>query len=64
MLASLMPSARATVMSFNLTGHSIGRGVGALLAVFTYKSFGFPVVAGVAVAFYIFGLLALREMQK
>jgi hypothetical protein len=51
-------------MSFNLAGHSIGRGIGALLAVFVYQTFGFPVVAGMAMVFNIFGLLALKRMQR
>jgi len=64
MMTEVMPGARATAMSFNLTGHSIGRGIGALLATYVYQSFGFPVVAGLATVFYLFGLVALREMQK
>jgi predicted MFS family arabinose efflux permease len=64
MMTEVMPGARATAMSFNLTGHSIGRGIGALLATYVYQSFGFPIVAGLATVFYIFGILALREMQR
>ena len=64
MMTEVLPGARATAMSFNLTGHSIGRGIGALLATFVYQSFGFPVVAGLATIFYIFSLLSLRQMQK
>ena len=64
MMTEVLPGARATVMSFNLAGHSIGRGIGALLAVFVYQSFGFPVVAGLAMVFNLFALLALRKMQR
>jgi predicted MFS family arabinose efflux permease len=64
MMTEVLPGARATVMAFNLTGHSIGRGVGALLAAFVYQSFGFPFVAGLALLFNLFGLLALRKMSK
>jgi predicted MFS family arabinose efflux permease len=64
MMTEVLPGARATVMSFNLAGHSIGRGIGALLAVFVYQSLGFPVVAIVAMLFNFFGLLALRKMQQ
>jgi predicted MFS family arabinose efflux permease len=64
MMTEVLPGARATVMSFNLTGHSIGRGIGSLLATFVYQSFGFPVVAGLATIFYLFSLLSLRQMQK
>ncbi|MCX6068626.1 MAG: MFS transporter [Chloroflexi bacterium] len=64
MMTEVLPGARATVMSFNITGHSIGRGIGALLATFVYHSFGFPVVAGLAMFFNLIGLLALRRMSK
>ena len=64
MMTEVLPGARATAMSFNLTGHSIGRGIGALLATFVYQSFGFPVVAILAMIFNLFGLLSLRKLQK
>jgi len=64
MMTEVMPGARATTMSFNLAGHSIGRGIGALLATFIYQNYGFPVVAGTASIFYIFGLVSLRRMSK
>ena len=64
MMTEVLPRARATVMSFNLAGHSLGRSLGAILATFIYQSFGFTAVAGVSVIFFIFGLLALREMQR
>jgi predicted MFS family arabinose efflux permease len=64
MMTEILPGARATLMSFNITGHSIGRGIGALLAIFVYQSFGFPVVAGLAMVFNLFGLLALWRMSK
>lgn len=64
LMTEVLPGARATVMSFNLAGHSLGRLVGALLATFVYQSFGFPVTSGVAAVFYLFGLLALWIMQR
>ena len=64
MMTELLPGARATVMAFNLTGHSIGRAIGAFLAPFIYRQFGFLFVALLVVVFNIFGLLALRRMQK
>lgn len=64
LMTEVLPAARATVMSFNLTGHSTGRVIGALLATFIYQSLGFPYVAGLAVVFYAFGLLALWVMRK
>ncbi len=64
LMTELLPGARATVMSFNLTGHSLGRALGAFLAPFIYQQFGFLFVALLAVVFNIFGLLALRKLQK
>ena len=64
MMTELVPGARATVMSFNLTGHSLGRALGAFLAPLIYRQFGFLFVALLAVVFNIFGLLALRRLQN
>ena len=62
LMTEIMPEARATLLSFNVTGHSIGRMVGALLATFLYQQFGFLPVAFVAVLFNLFALLALGEL--
>jgi predicted MFS family arabinose efflux permease len=64
MMTELIPGARATVMSFNVTGHSIGRAIGALLAPFIYRQFGFMFVALAAIVFNILGLLALHRLQQ
>ena len=64
LMTELLPGARATVMSFNLTGHSLGRALGAFLAPFIYQQFGFLFVALLAVVFNIFGLTALRKLQN
>ena len=64
MMTEMVPGARATVMSFNLTGHALGRALGALLATFIYQRAGFIFVALMAVIFNIFGLIALRRLQK
>jgi predicted MFS family arabinose efflux permease len=64
LMTELLPGARATVMSFNITGHSLGRALGAFLAPLIYRNFGFIYVAFLAVVFNIFGLLALRRLQK
>ena len=64
LMTELLPGARATIMSFNLTGHSLGRALGAFLAPFIYQQFGFLFVALLAVVFNVFGLLALRKLQK
>jgi predicted MFS family arabinose efflux permease len=64
MMTELVPSARATMLSMNVTGHAIGRALGAFLAGFIYQPFGFVFVALTAVIFNIAGLMALRRMQK
>jgi predicted MFS family arabinose efflux permease len=62
LMTEVMPEARATLLSFNVTGHSLGRVIGALLATFIYQRFGFFPVALVAVLFNGFALLALGEL--
>ncbi|MBN1454166.1 MAG: MFS transporter [Anaerolineales bacterium] len=64
MMTELLPGARATVMSFNLAGHSLGRAIGAFLAPLIYRQFGFLFVALLAVVFNILGLLALRKLRQ
>lgn len=64
MMTEVMPEARATLLSFNLTGHSLGRVIGALLATFIYQRFGFFPVALTAILFNVFGLLALAELTQ
>ena len=64
MMTELVPSARATMLSLNVTGHSIGRALGAFLAAIIYQRYGFMFVALTAVLFNAAGLLALRRMQK
>ena len=64
MMTEMVPKARATVMSFNLVGHSLGRAIGAFLAPFIYRHYGFLFVALLAIVFNLFGLVALRKLQK
>lgn len=64
LMTEIVPSARATMLSMNVTGHSLGRALGALLAAFIYQQFGFLFVALTAVIFNVAALLALRRMQK
>jgi len=64
LMTELLPGARATVMSFNLSGHALGRVLGALLATFIYQSFGFVAITILAMLFYVFGLIALRQLGK
>ena len=64
LMTELVPSARATILSMNVTGHSLGRALGAFLAAIIYQQFGFVFVALTAVIFNLAGLLALHRMQK
>lgn len=64
LMTELVPSARATMLSVNVTGHALGRAFGALIAAFIYQQFGFMFVALTAVLFNAAALLALRRMQK
>ena len=64
LMTELVPSARATVLSLNVTGHSIGRALGAFLAAIIYQQFGFVFIALTAVIFNVAGIFALRRMQK
>ncbi|MFZ5818994.1 MAG: MFS transporter [Chloroflexota bacterium] len=64
LMTEVMPGARATMLSFNLTGHSLGRALGAFLAAFIYRQFGFFAVALLALVFNLFGLLALRRLGQ
>ena len=64
LMTELVPSARATILSMNVMGHSIGRALGAFLAGVIYLHFGFPFIALTAVIFNAAGFLALRRLQK
>ena len=64
LMTEVMPNARATLLSFNVTGHSLGRMIGALVATFIYQRFGFFPVALTAILFNVFALLALAELTE
>ena len=64
LMTEVMPGARATLLSFNVTGHSLGRMIGALLATFIYRQFGFVPVTLLAILFNLFALLALAELTQ
>jgi MFS transporter, DHA1 family, inner membrane transport protein len=64
LMTEVMPGARATLLSFNVTGHSLGRAIGALLAAFIYQQFGFLPVTWIAILFNLFALLALGELTE
>ena len=63
-MTEVMPNARATLLSFNVTGHSLGRMIGALVATFVYERFGFFPVTLIAILFNVFALLALAELTQ
>lgn len=64
LMTEVMPQARATLLSFNVMGHSLGRMIGALLATFIYQRFGFLPVTLIAILFNVFALLALGELTR
>lgn len=64
LMTEVMPNARATLLSFNVTGHSLGRMIGALAATFVYERFGFFPVTLIAILFNVFALLALGELTQ
>lgn len=64
LMTELVPAARATMLAMNVTGHSVGRAIGAFLAPLIYRQYGFAYVAFAAVIFNLAGLIALRRMQK
>ncbi|HKJ37468.1 MAG TPA: MFS transporter, partial [Anaerolineales bacterium] len=64
LMTEVMPKNRATLLSFNVAGHSLGRMIGALLATFIYQRFGFLPVAFTAILFNVFALLALGELTE
>ena len=64
LMTEVMPEARATLLSFNVMGHSLGRTIGALLATLLYQQFGFLQVTLVAILFNVFALLALAELTQ
>lgn len=64
LMTEVMPNARATLLSFNVMGHSLGRMIGALLATFVYQNLGFLPVTLIAVLFNLIALLALGELTQ
>jgi predicted MFS family arabinose efflux permease len=64
LMTELVPAARVTMLSMNVTGHSVGRAIGALFAAFIYQQFGFLFVALVAVGFNLLGLFGLWRLRK
>jgi predicted MFS family arabinose efflux permease len=63
LLTEVMPSARATTLSFAGAANAIGRATGALLAPTLY-ALGFSTVTGAAVVFNLFGLAAVWYVSR
>jgi len=63
LMSEVMPSARATTLSFAGAAHSIGRAIGALLAPTLY-ALGFSYVTGAAVIFNVLGLAAVWYVSR
>jgi predicted MFS family arabinose efflux permease len=64
LMTELVPKARATMLTLNLTGHTIGRALGALLGTFIYTRLGFVFVALLSLLFNILALGALRIIAR
>lgn len=64
LMTEMRPTARATTMAFNLSGHSLGRALGAFLATLMYRPLGFESITLAAALFNLFALLALWEVRR
>jgi predicted MFS family arabinose efflux permease len=63
LMSEIMPSARATTLSFNLAAHSLGRMGGALLAPVLY-ALGFSFVTAAAVIINLLGIAAVWYVSR
>jgi predicted MFS family arabinose efflux permease len=63
MMTEILPSARATMMAFNVTVLSLGRAVGALVAPSLF-AWGIGASAGATILFNLFAVLMLRAVRK
>jgi predicted MFS family arabinose efflux permease len=63
LMSEVLPSARATTLSFGGAANSLGRAIGALLAPILY-SLGFSAATGAAVAFNLLGLVAVWYVSR
>lgn len=63
MMTEVLPSARATLMAFNVAALSLGRALGAPLAPVLY-GFGFPVVVIGAIGFNLLAFLGLARLWR
>lgn len=63
MMTEIVPDARATLMAFNVAALSLGRTVGALIALPLYD-WGIAASAGATIVFNLIAILALRRVKK
>ena len=63
LMTELLPTARATLMAFNVAGMSLGRAMGAFLAPRLY-GLGFVMVSSGAIVFNLLALLAVSRLRK
>ncbi len=63
LMSEVLPSARATALSFNTAGHSLGRALGALAGPWLY-SLGFSSVTGAAIGINLLALAAVWYVGK
>jgi len=63
LMSEVMPTARATTLSFAASGHFVGRAVGALIAPSLY-ALGFSMVTGAAIVFNLLGLAAVWYVSQ
>lgn len=63
LLTEVLPSARATTLSFASAANSLGRAIGAFLAPTLY-TLGFSFVTGAAIAFNLLGLIAVWYLSR
>lgn len=63
LMSEVMPTARATTLSFNAAGHSLGRAIGGLSAPLLY-ALGFSTVTGAVIGVNLFGLAAVWYVSR
>ncbi len=63
LMSEIMPKARATTLSFNAAGQSLGRAVGALAAPVFY-ALGFSMATGAAIGINVLGLAAVWYVSR
>lgn len=64
LMSEVLPSARATTMAANLASHSLGRAIGAPLAVWIYSLDWTPGISLNVLAAVVFNLMALAALSR